>query len=181
MSKTIKSMMMREYKDRFSGAQDGMLIGLRGLKATDQTALRNTLAKNKVRVTVVRNHLARKVVEGTPLAPFSDMLSGSSAVVAGGLSVVEIARAIVKMTEKMPAIELKGAVLDGTLYSGKAGVTELSKFPTRSEAIGNIVTLIVSPGRTLLGLVKGPGATIGGIVKAIEAKLEKGETIAAAG
>jgi large subunit ribosomal protein L10 len=68
-------------------------------------------------------------------------------------------------------------VLDGTLFKGKAGVTELSKFPTREEAIGQNVTLIVSPGRKLVAQVKGPGSNVAGLVKAIETKLEKGEAI----
>jgi len=72
-------------------------------------------------------------------------------------------------------------VLDGTLFKGKAGVEELSKFPTREEAIGRIVTLIVSPARKLVAQVQGPGSALAGIVKSIEEKLEKGETIAKAG
>jgi ribosomal protein L10 len=92
--------------------------------------------------------------------------------------VVEVAREIVKLIKDMPEVELKGAILDGTLYEGKAGVTELSKFPTKDEAIANIVTLVVSPGRKLLGQIKGPGSNIAGIIKAIETKLEKGEAIA---
>jgi hypothetical protein len=62
-------------------------------------------------------------------------------------------------------------------FKGKAGVTELSKFPTREEAIGQNVTLIVSPGRKLVAQIKGPGSNVAGLVKAIETKLEKGEAI----
>jgi ribosomal protein L10 len=181
MSKPIKSMVMREYKDRLGGAQEALLIGVRGLKAKDQHKLRNDLQKKKIRVTVVRNALASKVFEGTGLAPLSGLLAGASAVAYGGQSVVEVAREVVKFVEKMPNLELKGAILDGTLYTGKAGVTELSKFPTKDEAIANVVTLIVSPAKKLLGQVKGPGSNIAGIIKAIEGKLEKGETIAKIG
>jgi large subunit ribosomal protein L10 len=181
MSKTIKSIMMRDYKSRLADSSDGLLIGIRGLKSKDQVKLRSELAKKKIRVTVVRNALAAKVFEGTGLSPLSGLLGGSNAVAYGGQSVVEIAREVCKFLDKMPALELKGAVLDGTLYSGKAGVTELSKFPTRDEAIGQAVTLVISPGRKLLGAIKGPGSNVAGIVKAIEQKLEKGETIAKVG
>ncbi|XVJ58190.1 MAG: 50S ribosomal protein L10 [Tepidisphaera sp.] len=181
MSKPIKSMMMREYKDRLSGANEALLIGIRGMKAKDQVKLRSGLAKSKIRMTVVSNALAAKVFEGTDLSKLSSMLTGSSAIAYGGQSVVEVAREVVKFVEKMPTLELKGAILDGTLYSGKAGVTELSKFPTKDEAIGQVVTLVVSPAKKLLGQIKGPGSSIGGIIKAIETKLEKGETIAKVG
>ncbi|MEK6702078.1 MAG: 50S ribosomal protein L10 [Planctomycetota bacterium] len=173
MSKSIKTMMMREYKARVGDARDGMLIGIRGLKAKDQHTLRTNLRKQNIRVSVVRNHLARKALEGSPLSKLSDMLTGSNAYAFGGTSAVEIAREVMKLVAKMPALELKGAVLDGLVFTGKKGVEELSKFPTKDEAIANIVTLVVSPGRTIMGQVKGPGATVGGLIKAIEEKAEK--------
>jgi large subunit ribosomal protein L10 len=183
MSKAIKSIIMRDYTSRVSAAtgapSDAVLISIRGVKAVDTTKLRGNLAKKNIRITVIRNSLARKTFEGTSLSALSELLTGASALAYGGESVVHVARDLVENIAKMPALELKGAVLDGTLFKGKAGVEELAKFPTRDEAIGRVVTLVVSPGRKILGQVKGPGSTLMGIVKAIEMKLEKGEAIAA--
>lgn len=189
MSKPVKQAMMREYVSRLSvdanGGQDVMtdalLISIRGLKGIDNTKMRLGLAKKKIKVQVVRNALARKTIGDSTLKPLVDLLSGPSAMVFGGTSTVEVAREIVALMAQFPAIELKGAVLDGTLFSGKDGVIELSKFPTKDEAIAKVVTLVVSPGRKVMGAIKGPGAKIAGIIKAIEGKLEKGETIAKAG
>lgn len=181
MSKAIKNIIMRDYQARIASAADqhtdAMIISIRGLKAVDTTRMRNGLAKKNIRVTMIRNSLARKTFEGTPLAPLGELLTGSSALAYGGQSVVEVAREIVALIAKMPVIELKGAILDGTVYKGKNGVIELSKFPTKDEAIGNVVTLIVSPAKKLMAQVRGPGSKVAGIVKAIEEKLEKGETI----
>jgi large subunit ribosomal protein L10 len=160
---------------------DAVLISIRGVKAVDTTKLRNGLAKKGIRITVVQNALARKTFEGSGLAALGELMTGANALAYGGESVVEVARELVANIAKMPALELKGAVLDGTLFKGKAGVEELSKFPTKDEAIGQVVTLVVSPARKLLGQVKGPGSKVAGIIKAIEGKLEKGETIAKAG
>lgn len=178
MSKSIKEMMMRDYSSRLEGASDAMLISIRGVKAIPTSKLRRGLAGKNIKITVVRNALARKSFAGTGLEPLSKLLTGPSAVCYGGQSVVEVAREIVKLIETMPEVELKGAVLDGTLFEGKKGVTELSKFPTKDEAIGRVITLVVSPGKKLLAQLKGPGAGVAGIIKAIETKLEKGETIA---
>jgi ribosomal protein L10 len=177
MSKPIKELIIREYQARIQGTQDAMLISIRGLKAIPTTKLRRTLAGKKIKVTVMQNALARKAFAGTPLEPLSKFLTGPSALAYGGQSVVEVAREIVGMLATMPEIELKGAILDGQVFEGKAGVTELSKFPTRDEAIADVVTLVVGPGRKLLAQIKGPGGTIAGIIKAIEDKLEKGESI----
>lgn len=182
MSKPIKSIMMRDYASRVGAdTKDAMLISIRGLKAVDNNKVRNQLAKKRITVTVVRNSLARKAFEKGELAPLTELMSGASALAYGGESVIEVAREIVALMAKFPTIELKGAILDGQLFKGKAGVEELSRFPTKDEAIARVVTLVVSPGRNVLGQIKGPGSALAGIVKAIEGKLEKGEAIAKAG
>lgn len=185
MSKTVKNIIMRDYKTRIaSGTEeypDATLISIRGVKGVDSTKLRQALAKKKVRITVVQNALAKKAFQGSRLEPLKDLMTGGNALAYGGESVVEVARELVAWIAKIPALELKGAVLDGTLFKGKAGVEELAKYPTKDEAIGKVVTLLVSPGRNILGQVQGPGRKLLGIVKAIEEKLEKGETIAKVG
>jgi large subunit ribosomal protein L10 len=178
MSKPIKEMIIRDYQSRIEGTSDAMLISIRGLKAIPTTKLRRGLAGKKIKITVMQNALAKKAFTGTPLEPLNKLLVGPSALAYGGQSVVEVAREIVKMIATMPEIELKGAILDGQLFEGKAGVTTLSKFPTKEEAVAQIVTLVVSPARKLMGQIKGPGSQIAGIIKAIEGKLEKGEAIA---
>jgi large subunit ribosomal protein L10 len=151
------------------------------MKAIDTTKLRGTLAKKKIKITVLRNSLARKAFQGTSLEQLGELMSGATALAHGGESVIEVARLIVEAMGKMPALELKGAILDGIVFKGKAGVTELSKYPTKDEAIAQAVTLIISPGRKLLAAIQGPGSGVAGIIKAIETKLEKGEAIAKAG
>jgi len=178
MSKKIKEMMVKDYQGRIAGAEEAMLISIRGVKAIPTSKLRRGLAGKKIRITVMRNTLAKKAFAGTKLDPLSKLLTGPSALVYGGASIVEVAREVVRLIAGIPELELKGAILDGQLFEGKKGVTELSKFPTKDEAIANVVTLVVSPGRKLLAQIKGPGATVAGIIKSIEAKLEKGETIA---
>ena len=181
MSKTVKGMILSDYGSRLEGANDAMLISIRGVKAIPTTRLRRGLAGKDIKITVIRNNLAKKTFAGTGLEPLTKLLTGPNAIAYGGQSVVEVAREIVKLIATMPEVELRGAVLDGQLFEGKEGVTELSKFPTREEAIGRVITLVVSPGQKLIGAIQGPGSTVAGIIKAIEEKLEKGETIAKAG
>lgn len=180
MSKTVKGMVMRDYASRLDGTQDGMLISIRGVSAIQTNKLRGQLRKKNIRVTVMRNALARRTFEGTGLAGLAPLLEGPNALAYGSDSVVEVAREIVRLIADFPGVELRGAVLDGQLFTGDAGVKELSKYPTKDEAIGRAVTLIVSPGRKLVGQILGPGRRVMGLVKAVEEKLEKGEAIARA-
>ena len=62
---------------------------------------------------------------------------------------------------------LKGALFDGEYYDGDAGVKMLGSFPTREEAQAKVVTLLLSPARQVMG-----------VVKTLQEKLEKGESVA---
>ena len=178
MSKPVKEMMIRDYIERVGQTEDALVIGLRGISSNDTNSIRSGLAKKEIRVTIMRNKLFGQAFGETSLAPLSDVMSGASALAYGAESVVDVAREIVGLLKEFPDIELKGAILDGMLFEGEAGVKELSKFPTRDEAIAQAVTLVLSPARNLVGAVKGPGSGLVGIIKSIEEKLEKGEAIA---
>ena len=177
MSKAMKEMIIRDYKARIEGCQDAALISIRGVTGQNTTKLRGNLRKKQVKITVMRNTLARRAFEGSGLSPLEPLLTGSSALAYGGNSVVEVARELIKALKDFPNLELKGAVLDGQLFKGEAGVKELSKYPTREEALGQTVSLLIGPGKKLAAQLKGPGASVAGLVMAIEKKLEKGETI----
>lgn len=179
MSKPVKNIIIRDYKEKIGDIEDAMLISLRGVTSNNTNAIRKELGKKEIRVTVIRNKLFMSAFGDSNLAGLSPLLTGANALAYGAESVVEVAREIMELIKKFPEIELRGAVLDGQLFAGEAGIKALSKYPTRDEAIAQDLTLILSPGRKLLGQIKGPGGRLLGIVKAIEEKLEKGETISA--
>lgn len=181
MSKAVKELLMRDYRDLLEGVEDALVISIRGVGAIKNNQMRLGLAKKDIKVTVVRNSLARNALKGTGLEPLGDLFEGPTALAYGGTSVVDVAREVVEWAKKIEQLELKGAVLDGQVFRGKDGVDRLSKFPTRDEAQAQVVTLILSPARKLVGQIKGPGSKVASMVKTIQEKLEKGEAIAAVG
>ncbi|MDA1105025.1 MAG: 50S ribosomal protein L10 [Planctomycetota bacterium] len=178
MSKQVKDMIVREYQRRFDGIGEAVLVEIRGMSSTEDSAFRTRLRKHGVRVTVIRNNLAKRALGGTPLEAILPGLSGPSAIVYGRASVVSIARQLVEDAKKNEKLGLKGACIDGEWFAGKAGVERLSSFPTKEESQAQLVTLLLSPARNLVGAAKAPGARLLGIVKEIESRLEKGESIA---
>jgi len=181
MSKTIKNLMIRDYESFFDGVDNALLVSLRGISANDNNRLRLELQKKDMKVTVLRNTLARKAFAGTGLEGLEQALDGPSALAYGGTSVIDVARELMSWKKEIEKLELKAGILDGIYFGGEKGVEELSKYPTREEAIANVVTLVLSPGRKLAGAIKGPGGRLGGVLKTIEDKLEKGEELRKAG
>ena len=179
MSKTVKQMIVKEYRTRFSGVQGAVLVEIRGLDAPATNKMRNDFARKNVKVAVVKNTLAREAFKGGALECLGTHLSGPSALVYSQDSVIDLARDLVKWAKDVEKFVFKAAVLEGVVYEGPAGVAKLSKMPTRAEAQANVVTLVLSPARNLMGAVKGPGGRVMGIVKEVQSRLEKGETITA--
>ncbi|MBK7403942.1 MAG: 50S ribosomal protein L10 [Phycisphaerales bacterium] len=181
MSKTVKNMILRDYVAKFGEESDVAVISIRGISSNDTNKIRADLRKKDIRVTIVRNALMKRQFADGALDALAPVLAGPSALAYGGASVVEVARELVALVKTFPGIELKGAVLDGKLFEGEDGVTALSKYPTREEALSQTVAIILSPARKLVSSVLGPGKKVASLVKTIEDKLEKGEAIAKVG
>jgi len=57
---------------------------------------------------------------------------------------------------------------------------QVSKLPTREEAIGTVVAALLSPGRKLAAVFKGQPSKIASILKTIEEKAKEKEAAAPA-
>ena len=180
MSKPVKELIINDYKKRFADVSGALVLDIRGLTSNDNNTLRRGLQSKQIRVTVVKNSLAKKALQGGVLEPVFPALEGPSALAYGADSVVDVARQIVEWAKKIKTLAFKGAVLDGQYFGGAEGVKRLSQFPTKLEAQAKVVTLILAPARKVVGAAVGPGSKILGIVKEIQTRLEKGEAIAKA-
>ena len=177
MSKPVKEMIMADYQTRFADLDGALVVDIRGIEANANNSLRLDLLEKDIRVTVVKNTLARTALSGTKLEPITDALAGPCAIAVGGESVVDVARELVSWAKKINELDLKGAVLDGEYFDGEDGVTRLSKFPTREEAQAKVVQLVLSPAGNVVGAATSGGSKILSIVEQIKEKLEDGETI----
>jgi len=180
MSKPMKTLIAESYRKRFSGLDGAVLVDIRGVESNDVNRFRADLSENGVKVTVIKNTLAKQVMKGTSIEGLADLLDGPSTIVYGGESVVSVTRQLVNLVKEIQNLEFKGALMEGQLF-GPERMTELSKYPTRDEAQAQAVQLILSPGKNLAGQIVAPGRKIASLVKAIEEKLEKGEPIKAVG
>ena len=171
MSKKIKNLIERELEHKFKDIEGCAVVSSRGLDGNKNNKLRQTLHGKGMKMLVVKNSLARRAASGSKIKGFESLLSGPSAVVFGSnVEVSAIARLLVDAKKDNDKLELRGVFFDGQAYSGEKGVEEISKLPTREEALGLLVGAMLAPGGKLAAALKGPGGKIGGILKAIEEK-----------
>ena len=84
MSKYVKKLISRDISQRLEGVEDALLVNVIGIGANDTVVLRRALRQKDIHLLVVKNSMARRATEGTPLAPAFEGAEGSLAVFWGG-------------------------------------------------------------------------------------------------
>ena len=76
MSKAVKEMITEELRRRYVGMDSACVVDLTGMDVQEQEKLRSSLRKNSTRFEVVKNSLARRAFQGSPLEPLGNALVG---------------------------------------------------------------------------------------------------------
>ena len=180
MSKKVKSLIEKELKAKLGNIDAVAVLNPRGIDATKNNQIRRKLHEKGLTMTVVKNTIAKRATEGSKLKGFESLLEGPSAMIYGNASVSTIARILLDAKKADDKIELRGIFFDGEIYVGAKGVEQVSKMPTREEAISQVVALVLSPGKNLAGIFKGQAGKVASLIKAVEEKAKAKEEAAPA-
>ncbi|MEI6657420.1 MAG: 50S ribosomal protein L10 [Planctomycetota bacterium] len=174
MSKAIKDMLVDDLKGRLTGVGDVIVVSLGKLDAQKTTQLRQSLRKKRISLQLVKNSLARRAMEGTPLAPAFDRAEGMLAIAWGGEDVVDLAKELDRLqgVKDFEGFECRGGALDGAKLDA-GDVKRVAKWPTRSEQLSILSGQISSLGGTLSGQILSAGGTLAGQLKSRVEDLEK--------
>jgi large subunit ribosomal protein L10 len=177
MSKQIKNLIAEEVKKRLQGVNDALLVNIIGVDSANTFNLRRELRSKNISLLVVKNSLAKRATEGTPLARAFDDTEGSLAIVWGAEDFVSLTKELVALHKK-PEYEkftAKGGVMEGEKLTPEK-VTDISKWPNRAGQISILLGQILAPGSKLLSQISAPG---GKLLSQIKTKSEGEEAPAA--
>lgn len=176
MSKFVKDLLTQEVSSRLEGVEDCVLANVIGLDANSTVTLRKRLRDKDINVLVVKNSLARRATEGTSLATAFEGLSGSAAVLWGAEDFVSLVKEVVGLEkdDDFEQFKARGGCMDGEPLSAER-VTEISKWPSRSEQLSLLVGQILGPGSRLSAQLKGPGSRLAGQINKVEEDREAAE------
>ncbi len=174
MSKYVKQLVQTQLDERITGGglQDFMVVCTKGVGGVENNVMRGALKQKGIRMLVVKNSLFTRVLRDSKMDVASGLFNGPCTVVYGGDSIVDVAKEVQVWTRKVPAMAIKGAFVDGSLFDGK-GAEALASMPTRAELQGKVVSCVLSPGSRIAGALKGPAGVIAGCLKTIIEKAEK--------
>lgn len=166
----LKQPIVQAIAEDIKDAQSVVLVDYRGLTVAQDTELRKQLREAGVIYKVCKNTMMKRAFEGTDFAGLEEYLEGPSAMVVSKDDATAPARIICKFAKTAEALEVKAGVVEGTVYDA-AGITELSKIPSREELLSKLLGSLQSP-ITNLARVLNQIAEQGG-ADACEAKAEE--------
>lgn len=166
MSKFVKNLITDELKNRLAGVENALLVSVAGMNANKNSRLRSELRGKNIKLLMIKNSLARRAAEGTPLAAAFEQMEGSLALVWGSEDVVSLAKEIVRLTEdkEFAPFEARGGVMDGGRLSAEQ-VKQVSKWPSRQEQLSILLGQILSPGANLVSQLTSVGGALASQIK----------------
>jgi large subunit ribosomal protein L10 len=177
MSKLVKQMEYTALEQTFSGVRDMVLLSPSKVDSTVDYNFRKQLREKKVRVQMVKNSLVRRVFEANGVKLDDKVWAGTTLVAWGADSIKDLSKAVdglIKDIEKKDPkqkdkLKVKVAVADGQPVPM---ATALS-MPTRLEAIGEIIGMILGPASSIAGCLIAPGGQVASQIASIADKKEE--------
>ena len=140
----IKQPIVDEIAGYLADAQAMVLVDYRGLTVEEDTQLRKALREAGVDYKVYKNTLIKRAVKGTVFEAVTYLCEGPTAIATSASDATAPARVLYEAAKKMPNLELKGGVVDGTFYDEKM-IQVIATIPSREVLLGKLLGSIQSP------------------------------------
>jgi len=153
-TRTQKEHLVEGYTGGIAAARHAFLVSFEGLTVAQATDLRTRIRQHGGSYEVVKNRLALRAIDGRGLEGLQDKFRGPTAVAYVEDDPVIMAKTLTEFRKEVPAIELKGALVDGQIVDA-GDVESIAQLPGREELIAKLLFLLQSP---ITRLVRGLAA-----------------------
>jgi large subunit ribosomal protein L10 len=171
MKSSEKQVIINNLKEQIDSYDHFYLTDIAGLNAEDTSELRRLCFKQDVKLVVVKNTLLRKALESSEkdAEEIYDALKGNTSVMftTNGNAPAKLIKEFTK-AHKKPV--LKAAYVEESIYMGADQLETLVAVKSKNELIADVVALLQSPMKTVLGQLQSGGNTIHGVLDTLKAK-----------
>ena len=140
----LKKPIVEEISATIKDAQSVVLVDHRGLTVEQDTELRKQLREAGITYKVYKNTMMNFAFQGTDFESLVPYLEGPSALAVSKEDATAPARVLCKFAKTAYALEVKGGVVEGTLYDAQ-GIENVSKIPSREELLSRLLGSMQSP------------------------------------
>lgn len=138
-----KKAVVAQVADQLGGWQAVVLAEYRGLTVTQMTSLRTEARNAGVYLRVVKNTLARRVVEGTRFECLQDHLVGP-VILAGSGDPVAVAKVLSDFAKASDNLKVTVGAMNGEILDLVA-LQALAKLPSREELLARLIGTMQAP------------------------------------
>jgi large subunit ribosomal protein L10 len=173
MQRAQKEQTVNELQERFAGTQGAVLTDFQGMTVHAISEVRRAFREEGVSFEVVKNTLARRAVQGTPLEVLGPDFVGPIAIAYSKEDPVAPARIASKFAEKQEKFDLKCGFVDNGRIDID-GVSALAKLPGKDELRGKLLNLLTAPATQLVRTMNAVPQSVVLALSAYQAKLGEG-------
>ena len=157
MPRVDKELMAGELKHSLQKCGDVLVVGYSGLNSNDMNELRKSLSEAGCNMRIVKNRLARIVVEKR-WAQLADYIDGPTAFVMSSGEPVRVTKALVQFAGSHKQLRLKGGLIE-SIVVGEEEIKDFAMLPGRDQLLAYLFGGMISPVSGFLNVVMEPVRT----------------------
>ena len=171
MKSSDKKVIIDNLQEQIDSYNHFYLTDISGLNAENTSDLRRLCFKQNVKLVVVKNTLLRKALESSTknVEEIYDALKGNTSVMFTADANVP-AKLIKDFSKRHKKPVLKAAYVQESVYIGADQLEALIAVKSKNELIADVVALLQSPMKTVIGQLQSGGNIIHGVLKTLGEK-----------
>lgn len=173
MRKEDKEVIINSITEQLNACPNFYLTDIADLNAEKTSNLRRQCFNSNVKLVMVKNALLKKAMQNTG-REYGDLYNAMKGTTALMLS--ENGNAPAKLIKKFRKTEnrpiLKGAYIEECVYVGDNMLDTLVNIKSKNELIADVVALLQSPAKNVLGALQSGGHILSGVVKTLSERPE---------
>jgi large subunit ribosomal protein L10 len=146
---------LERLRARLDGMKTAVLAEYRGLTVQQLRELRKQLRAASATCNVVKNRIARRAVQNSPMGGLAPHLRGPTAMVLSKDDPVAVARALQGFARANQALTIRAGYVEGQVLLAPE-LRALAELPSRDAMRGQLVAMIQGPLARLGGLLQAP-------------------------
>ncbi len=148
-----KSQEVSELSEQIGKASNAFLIDFKGITVPQVTELRKQVRQTNSGYVVVKNTLALIALKDSPIISMKEKFIGPTAIAFNSTDAVVLAKALTKFAKDVPAVQFKGALLNGQVVPASE-IQNIANLPSREELVAKLLFLLQSPIRGLVTVLQ---------------------------
>ena len=171
MTKAEKYTAVEVLKEKCEKSNFFYIIDSSTMTVEEVNNLRRKFYESGIEMQVVKNTLAKKALESISETGYEDLYSALK----GPTSILftETANLPAKVIKEFRGAKgerpiVKAAYIDSSIFLGDDQIGALASLKSKEELIGEVIGLLQSPIKNVLGSLQSGGNTISGLLKALE-------------